>query len=208
VVTNGLKKGGLMKKLIAITILIIILKWYDSAYANPSVALKIGQIRYNEQADSIYQGNTVYDNAFCYGGFLRFTRDNWILRFDYDTNKTGNTFKNFFPNPYEKIDLEQTRYIVSAGSYFLEYLYFLVGAGYNQNDGYIEQYPTDPYSYTFNNNVCYSATVGLEKSFNHWFMFMEYRYLWSEMDVEVNDRSVLIDDVSNQNIYVGVGYAW
>jgi len=141
-----------------------------------------------------------------YGGFLRYVNDGWIVRADVDVNKTGNTFKGKFPYPYEAIDLKQTRFVLSGGRYFFKIFYALLGIGLTHNDGFIEQYPSNPYSYSFKDNILYSATLGVEKDITKdWFVFLEGCYIYQEMSVYVNGDNVLNEDTSNSNFFFGVG---
>jgi len=184
-------------------LLIILIIGSQSAYAL-DLALKTGYTWYSEEKESEYIGNTCYDSEMSSGAFVRFVRDNWIVRFDYDKNRTGNTLLNPIPYPYEQIKLTQHNFILSGGR-SLGWFYGLIGVGYTHNEGDIEQYPSDPFSYELKDNINYSATLGIEKSWDKFFVFLEGRYLWQDLNIKFPDTTTT-ENTDNKTIYTGLGW--
>ncbi len=173
-----------------------------------SVAGKVGVIQYDKSKSSEYTGNTCYDSELNYGAFVRLVRNNWIARFDIDQNDTGNTFLNQPNVPYEQINLTQTNYTLSVGSYIYEHLYILLGYSFIKNEGNIEQYPSDPFSYKLHNGFGPALTIGFEKSIGRSFVFTEYRRIWSDLEVDINGQKDFVDNVDNSTVFMGFGLKW
>jgi len=184
-------------------ILLLVLFYSQICFAETSVAVKAGYVSYKESGDSEYEGNNMYDSEISYGAFISKRSNDWVTRIDIDYNKTGNTFQNHIPYPYEQINLEQTNVMLSSGRYFNN-LYILLGTGYTFNSGTIEQYQANPFNYEIKDNYFTAITGGLEIPMDKWFMFIEGRYMWSEFVVEF-DNSEITEDTDNLQGFVGIG---
>lgn len=195
-----------LKSLIIAVFLLIPACSLQNAFAFDA-AIKLGYTSYAENRPSEYVDNTCYDSEISYGGFLRFVKDNWIARLDIDYNETGNTFLNPIGIAYEQVNLRQRNFSLSFGSYFFKYLYALVGATYTQNEGNIEQYTAHPFDYEFKNSLAPSATIGIEKSMGRFFTFLEYRKIWSEMEVRIKEN-IITEDTGNSTVFFGIGVKW
>ena len=182
-----------------IIICISILLLYPSlSWAEVGGAVKLGYVEYSEERPSEYTGNNCYDSEMAYGGFVRWVKDKWIVRADVDYNKTGNTFQNSIPYPYEQIELRQTNYSLTMGKYF-SYLYLLGGVCYTNNYGEIEQYPANPFDYEFKDSWGKVLIVGIEKG-EKVFLFLEGKYTWQDLEV-LN----ITEDVDRLGVYAGIG---
>lgn len=188
-----------------IIIIICMLLFFPAiSQAEIGVAVKLGHISYEKTKSSEYVGNTCYDSELSYGGFLRWVKDNWIARFDIDYNKTGNTFQRSIPYPYEQIELRQTNYSLTMGRYF-SFLYLLGGVCFTNNDGEIEQYPSNLFSYEFKDSFGTTAIAGIEKKWKDWFIFLEGKYTWQDMEVSFKNSSIE-EDTNRFGIYIGTGF--
>lgn len=194
--------------LILILVIYTILIMVVIAYAETAVAIKQGYTVYDENRESKYPGNNVFDSEFTkLGGFLRYTKDGFIYRLDIDGLKTGNTFSHHLPIPYEQVDMEFNPVIFSIGRSFWNF-YGLLGAGYSFNSAEIEGYSAYPISCDLKNSLAFTGTIGYEQPIGDWFTFGEFRYMHSETDVIINGSKVFTEDISNKEFCVGVGYEW
>lgn len=191
-----------MKKII---VMLMVVFFATSVFAENFIAIKGGYVKYNKEADSIYEGSHIYYPSTSYGIVLGNEKNNWITRLDISKERTGVEFENEFPVCYDGFRLNSYPVTVQFGRKFNPF-YILVGGGIMINDADIWQYPSSPFDAKMDNSLCGVATLGIEKSlWKGLYVFGEGRYLYSKVKVDVKEYSSFKEDLSNVSIWGGLG---
>jgi hypothetical protein len=189
-----------------VIMVLVVLFACSTSFAETSIALKEGYTFYKESGESEYVGNNVMDNEMSSGAYLRIVKGKTIYRLDYDALKTGNTFTQPIPKPYESVDFETKPIVVSYGKYLTKSIYLLGGVGYSLNTISIEEYITDKFDYAISNSPCLALTLGIEKNLDkHLYFFSEVRYLYNKASIDIAGTTIK-EDLSNLGVNIGIGF--
>lgn len=189
-----------MKKLIVIVALVF---FATTALAENFIAVKGGYVKYNKEADSIYEGSHIYYPATGYGIILGNEKDDWITRLDISRERTGVEFSNAFPIAYDGFRLNSFPITLQFGKKFNNF-YALLGGGIMFNDADIWEYAPSPFNAKMNNSICGVATIGYKTS-GKVFGFIEGRYLYAKSKVNIAGYDSFTEDLSNLSAWAGIG---
>ena len=179
-----------------------------------SIAGKGGYHWFKTHRDSVYEHNHINDNEWFTGGYVRYGKDWWFIRTDYDQIKTGDELDSFF-GPYEGVH-ETLRFLMVGPGIRWKWAYAGVSAGLGFHTFDILTYEVHPAEADYRPSLAGAVYIGAEKKVHkNVYLFSEVRYLYNKQRInarildpgsfEMVSRFELNEDFSGVSVLGGVG---